>query len=375
MGAAPLQGRIVLVLLAAVALVALEVGLWPSQTPQATTMTPTAQPEIEVVRLASPPQPVAVSSLTPSPTAGQASLRTPTPRTTEQPQLGRAIDSSPPSPTASAELSATSTARHSVSASPTPAVTPTVASSVVISQELGLSTGGWPIELYRFGNGPVQLAFVGGMHGGYEWNTIILAYTAIDYLMDHPNQLPEDITLYIVPVANPDGQVQAVNRTGRFSSTDVLSDTFPGRFNANQVDLNRNWDCNWEAIGYWGNTEVSAGSEPFSEIETQVLRDFLVEMQAAVFWHSAKPGVFFGECETRSVESEALAAIYAEGSGYPLYMGFNDYSVTGAASDWLASQGIPAIAVELTNHSDVDWQQNLAGMLAVINAYSSSAAR
>jgi hypothetical protein len=82
--------------------------------------------------------------------------------------------------------------------------------------------------------------------------------------------------------------------------------------------------------------------------------------------------VFFGECNVRFPEAEVLAAIYAEAADYPIYEDFVDYSVTGSASDWLALQGIPAIAVELSNHSDTDLKRNLAGVLAAIQAYGSN---
>jgi protein MpaA len=251
---------------------------------------------------------------------------------------------------------------------------PTIAPSFPISRALGLSTGGWPIDVYQFGDGPRALAFLGGIHGGYEWNTILLAYQAIDHFSDNPELVPDNTRLYIIPAANPDGQALIVGHGGRFAPDEVPSETFPGRFNENGVDLNRNWDCGWEATGFWGSREVSGGEAPFSEVETQLLSRFLTEqaLRAAVFWHSAAPGVYFGECATPFAAAEGLARIFAAASGYPFYEGFNDYSVTGAASDWLALQGIPAIAVELTNHTSIDWPQNLAGMLAVIRLYSAS---
>ena len=257
----------------------------------------------------------------------------------------------------------------SLRASLEPALSPTIAPSVTISRELGLSTQGWPIDVYEFGDGPIRLAFVGGIHGGYEWNTILLAYETIDYFTRNLETLPESISLYIIPSANPDGQAALTDHGGRFAPDEVGSDTYYGRFNGNAVDLNRNWDCGWEPVGYWRDREISAGSAPFSEVETQILRDFLTDMHTVVFWHSARPGVFFGECDSPFPASEALAAIYAEAAEYPVFDDFVDYSVTGAASDWLALQGIPAIAVELSNHTDTDWKRNLAGVLAIIETY------
>jgi hypothetical protein len=223
----------------------------------------------------------------------------------------------------------------------------------------------------------MRLAFVGGIHGGYEWNTILLAYQAIDHFIAHPYQVPPNISLYVVPVANPDGQAQVLPAPGRFTPAEVEVVTAPGRFNGNGVDLNRNWDCDWQPTGYWGNARVSAGSAPFSEIETQILRDFFTEprMHAVVFWHSAVPGVFFGDCGTGFAPSAALAAVYAEAAEYPLYESFDFYRVTGAASDWLTLQGIPAIAVELNDHSDLDWAQNLTGVRAVMVAFDGAVPR
>ena len=255
---------------------------------------------------------------------------------------------------------------------PTPAPTPI--HSVLTRRLLGLSSQGWPIESYQIGQGPLRLAFIGGIHGGYEWNTILLAYHAISFFASHPEQVPVSISLYIVPSANPDGQAAVVGHAGRFAPSEIVSDTIPGRFNGNNVDLNRNWDCNWVPTGLWGDQEVSAGTAPFSEPETQILRDFLTThpMDAVVFWHSAKPGVFAGGCDTPSPQANTLANVYAAAAQYPLLDEFSEYSVTGDATDWLSTQGIPAIVVELTDHSDTDWLGNIAGIKAVIDHFARS---
>jgi hypothetical protein len=239
---------------------------------------------------------------------------------------------------------------------------------------LGQSTLGWSIYAYRFGTGPVRIAFVGGIHGGYEGNTIRLAYRAIDHFTTHPDEIPGAVSLFIVPVANPDGLARLIDHTGRFTPDELPGDTAPGRFNGNGVDLNRNWDVGWEARGYWGREVVETGSKPFSEVETRVLRDFLTEprMVAVVFWHSAKPGVYMADCEGVFPPSESLAALYAAAAGYPLFESFTDYPVSGTASDGLACRGVPAVAVELTDHTSIDWLQNLAAMRAVLRRAGAS---
>lgn len=240
----------------------------------------------------------------------------------------------------------------------------------VAPQTIGFSTGGLPIRSYSFGTGPQRVAFIGGIHGGYEWNTVQLAYAAIDYFARHPNAIPRNITLQIIPAANPDGLQLVTGALGRFAPEQVASQTEAGRFNPNNVDLNRNWDCNWQAEAWWGVREISGGTEPFSEVESQVLRDFLMDetpVAAAVFWHSAAPGVFPGHCNSRFAAADALASVYAAASGYPLQADFTSYTVTGDATDWLAAQGVPAIVVELETHDQIEWEQNLAGMMETLD--------
>lgn len=237
--------------------------------------------------------------------------------------------------------------------------------------EIGRSAGGLPIEAYRFGRGPIRLVLVGGIHGGYEWNTILLAYAVVDHYHTHAAEIPALFTLDIVPVANPDGQLLSTGKTGRFTPTDITAApaaTIAGRFNRNGVDLNRNWGCNWSPTAQWQSRRVSGGAAPFSEVETTALRRFLSDPPPAgvIFWHSAAGGVFAGGCDGRFAAADALATAFADGSGYPFRTSFAGYRVTGDATGWLSLQGIPAIDVELYNHDDIDMAQNFDGVEAVL---------
>src|SRR5690606_26513914 len=155
---------------------------------------------------------------------------------------------------------------------------------------IGRSEQNRPIYRYTFGDGPVHVVFVGAIHGGYEWNSALLAYQAIDYFALFPQDIPENITLHIIPTANPDGLFLVTGQEGRFTEADIPPgdplNLLPGRFNANGVDLNRNWDCRWSATAFFRDQAISGGSAPFSERETQVLRDFLTQptIKAVVFW-------------------------------------------------------------------------------------------
>jgi hypothetical protein len=290
------------------------------------------------------------------------------PAATSRPSLAPGLSPAGPSPRPSSP-SPSPTSRPAATAGV--AWPPTqVAGERPAGEALGFSAGGRPILAYRFGSGPVGAVFVGGIHGGYEWNTILLAYQALDYFAAVPPELLAGQTLYIIPSANPDGQQAVAGTAGRFTPDMVAANSRPGRFNANGVDLNRNWECDWSARALWGDEVVSAGSAPFSEPESRALRDFFLALRPAVvvFWHSSLGGVFGSGCDEPSAPSWRLAQLYAQAAGYPAEAGFSAYPVTGDASDWLAAQGIPSFSVELTSHESVEWAENLAGMLALLAA-------
>jgi len=239
---------------------------------------------------------------------------------------------------------------------------------------IGKSVKGRAIEAYTYGNGETHIAFVGGIHGGYEWNSVLLAYKFMDYLSANPEIIPKNITVTVIPSANPDGVYKVIGKEGRFTPADVSTgiSEAPGRFNANNVDLNRNFDCKWQATSTWQNKLVSAGSAPFSEPEAKAIRDFVSKNNpvAVIFWHSKSNAVYASECK-KGILSETLNIMnaYSKASGYQAIKTFDSYAVTGDAEGWLASINIPAITVELSTHETVEWEQNLAGIKALFEYY------
>ncbi|MCA9999201.1 MAG: hypothetical protein KDE56_25730 [Anaerolineales bacterium] len=296
-------------------------------------------------------------------------------------------------PTSTLWLTPTATPPATPSATPTatPTLSPTTAVFGTITT-LGYSAGGRPIQAYQFNSGPDKIVLVGGMHGGYEWNTIVLAYEAIDFFLANPELVPDTVTLFIIPAVNPDGQFRVVGKNGRFAPlpaptetatapaeatappAEPTPNTLPGRFNDNGVDLNRNWDCLWQPTAQLRDRAVDPGSHPFSEPETIALRDFFLAQQpkAVVFWHSVANGAYAASCPELYPPSFALATLYGNAARYPINEAFTSYPISGDASDWLASQNIPAITIELRTAYRTDWAQNQAGILALLNGYSTT---
>lgn len=206
---------------------------------------------------------------------------------------------------------------------------------------------------YRVGTGSQVVMLVGGIHAGFEANTITLVEQLRDHFQQRSSDVLPQITLIFVPVVNVDGQ--AYGRQLR------------GRFNANEVDLNRNWGCGWSPEAVFGRGAVDPGSEPFSESETIALGSLIQRVQpaAVLFYHSAANGVFAGNCDAESSVSDDLASVYGTATGYPFGGEFSSYAVTGTAPAWVDSTGIPALDVELATADGTEFQRNLNGVMAV----------
>ena len=103
----------------------------------------------------------------------------------------------------------------------------------ICGKEIGRSIEDRPIYVFEVGDGDIDILFVGGLHTGLEKNTYDLAKNVLEYYNDNLNLVPENISLHIIPVVNPDG---------------LANDTHN---NANGVDLNRNWATeDWQTDTY-----------------------------------------------------------------------------------------------------------------------------
>ncbi len=259
-------------------------------------------------------------------------------------------------------------------ATTTPVVSTATTTDIGDETSIGMTKEGREIPVYHYGSGDKEVLFVGGIHGGYEWNTALVAYELMDYLEKNPNEIPAGVKVSVIPVLNPDGLNKVVGTPGRFEASDVPSaesETIPGRFNANNVDLNRNFDCDWKASGVWQQKTVSGGTAAFSEPESQAMRAYIEKNnpEAVVVWYSAAGGVYSSSCHDGVLPGTlTLTNAYAKASGYPAHEEFDFYEITGDMVNWLAKEKIPAISVLLTNHTDTEWDKNWKGVEAVLES-------
>ncbi|KAJ8728569.1 hypothetical protein PYW07_006265 [Mythimna separata] len=119
----------------------------------------------------------------------------------------------------------------------------------------------------------------GGIHAR-EWISPPTVTWAIHKLVEDltKSDLLERFDWILLPVVNPDGYKFTFTdsrfwRKTRSTDNSILSGTCPG------VDGNRNFDFFWNTVGTSATAcaDTYAGSRPFSEVETRVVRDILHE--------------------------------------------------------------------------------------------------
>ena len=296
------------------------------------------------------PTQAATSTYTPTPTPTATATRTATP--TPHPTA---------TPTSTRTATATFTPTHTATSTPTPHPTATATATPTPTPThlvIGQSVEERPIEAYRFGRGRYKVVLVGDIHGGQEANTYQLAQELLAHFKANPEDVPDNVSLWIIPTLNPDGLAAGT------------------RFNARGVDLNRNTDTDldgcagndWNPTTYTldGPEPGAGGAYPFSEPETRAARDFLADAHIAIFYHSRAAAVFAGGCRDNA-PSRQLAATLVAATGYDLpETGWTGYPVSGGFNDYLTDLGIAAAEVELTNYEDTEFERNLKGVRAVL---------
>lgn len=245
-----------------------------------------------------------------------------------------------------------------------PAIPDTVSKEVI-----GTSVEGRDIECYSFGSGEKKILFSSAIHGN-EVGTVALARAIIDHLFKTPEVL-DGITVFIIPLSNPDGYSVAQKKPNFFGGGKF------GRFNANNVDLNRNFDTpSFKSKSVWRfgknyseSIQVFCGLAPESEPEVKALTSFIQSrnIQTWCTFHNAGSDVM----PNSNKRAQELAKAYANTIGFR-YIDpdhWNDLGQTGTAAEWTDSQDIAYIEVESSSRWGSDWELQkdaISGLLAML---------
>lgn len=212
----------------------------------------------------------------------------------------------------------------------------------------GQSVEGRALVSYIYGKSDesgTKIMLTGAIHGE-EWRSGDL--TRLRQWMDDKPYLLEgqNKSVIIVPLINIDGA------------------TKNQRYNANGVNLNRQFPAYWEP----GDNR---GPYPLSEPETASLADFTIEEAPdyLISYHAQWPPygmIFLGD--NGNSETMSFARWVANKTGYPVGI-FNDGDhVPGDQTEWAETIGIRSLIIEATYRENTDWTKNFPLYQALLNS-------
>jgi len=225
------------------------------------------------------------------------------------------------------------------------------------SETIGFSKEGREINCFRIGQGALKVLFIAGIHGN-EVGTVKFANQLAKWAESDEN-IKKDFNFLIIPCLNPDGYNLAVNNPEYFQGGKT------GRFNANKVDLNRNFNVSsfssksvWSSgKNYRDKTEVYCGDSGNSEPETRTLTELIISAKPAVIfsYHSCGSEVMGNNLPL----SKELAKKYSSATGFR-YVSEGDWQKlkqSGTLREWTESKKIPFIEVENPSRWGSDWKR------------------
>lgn len=225
---------------------------------------------------------------------------------------------------------------------------------------IGMSADNREIPVLRFGNGNIHILIQAGIHG----REIMTGRLAMDLLTELVNEYPngvKDVTFHVIPISNPDGNTIAIHGPEGLKDAELRQEVIrmlgdaearQWKSNARGVDLNRNFDAEWENLeGKTPGTVTYRGERPHSEPESVALVEYTKRypFAATVSYHSFGSLLYWEgmkgtETEKRTME---MAGLFESLTGYPLSRSESSTTEKGGYKDWALMQGIPSITVEI----------------------------
>jgi predicted deacylase len=233
---------------------------------------------------------------------------------------------------------------------------------------VGKSVQGRDISTHSVGTGKSTLLFVGGLHGN-EVGGVKTAHALLRWLPQQTKWLKE-FTFWVIPCLNPDGYAEAQQHP------DYLHDGRIGRFNANGVDMNRNFPtASFQSHSEWTHgkayserTDVYAGPHGGSEPEIQTLLSFIEaqKINLLAMFHTAGADV----TGSKDAPAQRLTQAYAEAAGYR-YFSEEEWRAlghTGSAKEWCEQNGVTFLEIEGSTRWESDWGRHRKGIEALFRA-------
>jgi carboxypeptidase T len=240
-----------------------------------------------------------------------------------------------------------------------------------------------------------ELLFMGAHHGNEKPSYEVLIYF-IQYMIEHygnnsAGEVQDAINntqIYVLPMVNPDG-VEAGTRKNRVPNHGSFG--FQTEVTSLGVDLNRNYGYRWflffllpllyfRSTSYLDRSDSYRGKQPFSENETQAIRQFVDthNITISISYHTYGELILYpwGYTFIPTKDNPVFVSIGENISNinhYLLAQSINLYPTLGDACDWMyGTQGVLAYTIELGDSfapSDPDVLQEMYLLHTNVNLY------
>lgn len=231
-----------------------------------------------------------------------------------------------------------------------------------------------PIECYKIGEGNIKVIFISSIHGN-ETGTVKMAYYLINWLQSENLELKRKFKFFVIPCLNPDGHALAIKNPNYFSGGKI------GRHNANNVDLNRNFNTpgfKKESVHSFGKNykekeKVYCGEYGNSEPETKGLVNFIKKEGIKVLFafHNMGRDVMGNNLNL----SQDLIKIYSKKCGFRIIddKGWVKLEQTGTLKEWCEINNIVYIETEGSTRWGSDWKIQKDAIISTILALKETA--
>jgi g-D-glutamyl-meso-diaminopimelate peptidase len=258
-------------------------------------------------------------------------------------------------------------------------------------EQIGKSVEGRPIYAIRLGNGKKEVLFDASLHAREHMSTNVVLEMLDTYGFHYLNKTNyagfnvrstlDSVSIWFVPMMNPDG-VTLVQSGAKAVKNGALATRINGssnfarwKANVRGVDLNDNFDANWNKVKS-STTKPSyagyGGPRAFSEPESVALRDFVLKhsFKTYISYHSSGQVVYWFQWQkgAQATRDLTLARRITSLTGYsivpPMYL-----QGSGSSADWfIHEKKMPGLTIEISpfvgnrpvplTYWDRIWKQN-----------------
>ncbi|MCX8132046.1 MAG: M14 family metallocarboxypeptidase [Clostridia bacterium] len=231
---------------------------------------------------------------------------------------------------------------------------------LIQTKSLGKTPDGRTLLLIKLGKGNKMITLNGSHHAREYISSTLLMKMVEEYAYCYKMNIPfkgydarrilDQVTLYIVPMVNPDGVTLVQYGPSKLKNPDSIKKINNGKktykswkANAKGVDLNYQYPFGWEHIRKLKGprSEGYKGTSPAMETETKILMNFTLEnpflIHAAyhtqgeiIFWYNGQKGDLYSQSKKigKNLSKVTGYKLLSESSQKKSYGGYKDWTVT-----------------------------------------------